>query len=56
MKKEEKCHVVNCQKNLKEEKFVEIGTKKYCVECAVLISKSEVGKLMRGISIERDQV
>lgn len=56
MEEEKTCGVVNCQKAVKEGEYVKIGRKTYCLECAVLISKSEVGKLMRGISIERDQV
>ncbi|MFX1485746.1 MAG: hypothetical protein ACFFBS_01330 [Promethearchaeota archaeon] len=54
MRKENLCSVVNCQKTLKKGEFVEIGGKTYCLECAVLISKSEVGRLMRGVSFERD--
>ncbi|MFX0067895.1 MAG: hypothetical protein ACFFA1_02280 [Promethearchaeota archaeon] len=56
MEKEKRCSVVNCQRDIKEGESVKIGKKIYCVECAVLISKSEVAKLMRGISVERDQV
>ena len=56
MKEEKICSVINCQKTVKEGEFVKIGKKTYCVECAVLISESEVRKLMRGISIERNQV
>lgn len=54
VRKENLCSVVNCQKTLKKGEFVEIGGKTYCLECAVLISKSEVGRLMRGVSFERD--
>lgn len=54
VRKENSCSVVNCQKALKKGEFVKIGGKIYCLECAVLISKSEVGRLMRGVSFERD--
>mgnify|MGYP003730821455 CR=1 FL=1 len=39
-----KCAVINCGKILEEGKYVTIGGKRYCKECAVLIAKEELSQ------------
>jgi hypothetical protein len=45
-----KCCVSNCQKEVKEGEYKEIGGKIYCIQCAVLLYREVLGNM--GVPID----
>ncbi|MHA1408904.1 MAG: hypothetical protein ACTSQY_01050 [Candidatus Odinarchaeia archaeon] len=46
---EMKCSVVNCQRKITKDECIVIDKKVYCRECAVLLNKMLIEKMMRGV-------
>ncbi|MEM1884852.1 MAG: hypothetical protein QXZ24_04500 [Candidatus Jordarchaeales archaeon] len=46
---EERCAVINCGQNLKENEGIELDGKKYCKKCATLIMKEVMTRLIERI-------